>query len=339
MPSRHTLRGMRVLALACLASGAMAGAAQAAGSYASPSIQSVVVMDDLDAIAIIGQNLPYLAHQWTVSLGPQGEPGDITRFCRPASPYGHALTCRMTGGLPPAGDYLLRLRNLREGTEVEYPLTIGAVGPQGPTGGEGPQGPVGPRGPRGPNGDTGPQGQKGDTGDTGAVGPQGPQGGPGPAGPVGPTGPLGPQGATGATGPIGPEGVAGTPGAMGPPGLQGPAGPAGPTGATGATGPQGPAGPVTPDARFGNDTTVSSAGHEYDCVLGELTLNSGSVTVGIPARGQLMAISQNEALFSLLGTRYGGDGIQTFALPDLRGAAPNGTEYSICTVGIYPSRY
>jgi microcystin-dependent protein len=35
--------------------------------------------------------------------------------------------------------------------------------------------------------------------------------------------------------------------------------------------------------------------------------------------GQLMPINQNTALFSLLGTFYGGDGIQTFALPDLRG--------------------
>ncbi|MDN3667621.1 phage tail protein [Algibacter miyuki] len=35
--------------------------------------------------------------------------------------------------------------------------------------------------------------------------------------------------------------------------------------------------------------------------------------------GQLLAISQNEALFSLLGTIYGGDGRTTFALPDLRG--------------------
>jgi microcystin-dependent protein len=34
--------------------------------------------------------------------------------------------------------------------------------------------------------------------------------------------------------------------------------------------------------------------------------------------GQLMAISQNTALFSLIGTFYGGDGNQTFALPDLR---------------------
>ena len=35
--------------------------------------------------------------------------------------------------------------------------------------------------------------------------------------------------------------------------------------------------------------------------------------------GQLMPISQNTALFSLLGTMYGGNGISTFALPDLRG--------------------
>jgi microcystin-dependent protein len=38
--------------------------------------------------------------------------------------------------------------------------------------------------------------------------------------------------------------------------------------------------------------------------------------------GQLMPISQNTALFSLLGTFYGGDGKSTFALPDLQGASP-----------------
>lgn len=38
--------------------------------------------------------------------------------------------------------------------------------------------------------------------------------------------------------------------------------------------------------------------------------------------GQLIAISSNAALFSLLGTTYGGDGRTTFALPDLRGRAP-----------------
>ncbi|HEV2773683.1 MAG TPA: tail fiber protein [Thermoleophilaceae bacterium] len=38
--------------------------------------------------------------------------------------------------------------------------------------------------------------------------------------------------------------------------------------------------------------------------------------------GQLLPISQNTALFSLLGTTYGGDGKSTFALPDLMGSAP-----------------
>ena len=38
--------------------------------------------------------------------------------------------------------------------------------------------------------------------------------------------------------------------------------------------------------------------------------------------GQLLPISQNTALFSLLGTTYGGDGKSTFALPDLQGCVP-----------------
>ena len=38
--------------------------------------------------------------------------------------------------------------------------------------------------------------------------------------------------------------------------------------------------------------------------------------------GQILAISQNTALFSLLGTTYGGNGLSTFALPDLQGSAP-----------------
>src|SRR3712207_2879428 len=38
--------------------------------------------------------------------------------------------------------------------------------------------------------------------------------------------------------------------------------------------------------------------------------------------GQLLPISQNTALFSLLGTTYGGDGKSNFALPDLQGRAP-----------------
>jgi microcystin-dependent protein len=38
--------------------------------------------------------------------------------------------------------------------------------------------------------------------------------------------------------------------------------------------------------------------------------------------GQLLAVSQNDALFSLFGTMYGGDGRTTFALPDMRGRLP-----------------
>jgi microcystin-dependent protein len=40
------------------------------------------------------------------------------------------------------------------------------------------------------------------------------------------------------------------------------------------------------------------------------------------ANGQLLPINQNAALFSLLGTTYGGNGVNTFALPDMRGRVP-----------------
>ena len=41
-----------------------------------------------------------------------------------------------------------------------------------------------------------------------------------------------------------------------------------------------------------------------------------------PCQGQLLPISENEALFTLIGTTYGGDGQNTFALPDLQGRVP-----------------
>jgi microcystin-dependent protein len=72
--------------------------------------------------------------------------------------------------------------------------------------------------------------------------------------------------------------------------------------------------------------------------------------------GQLVAISQNTALFSILGTTYGGDGRTTFALPDLRGRAPisagtgpglstrklgarSGLETTVLTVNQMPSHF
>jgi microcystin-dependent protein len=48
--------------------------------------------------------------------------------------------------------------------------------------------------------------------------------------------------------------------------------------------------------------------------------------------GQLMSIAQNDALFALIGTIYGGDGQTTFALPDLRGRVPIGVQAPIGTV-------
>lgn len=55
--------------------------------------------------------------------------------------------------------------------------------------------------------------------------------------------------------------------------------------------------------------------------------------------GQLLPIAQYSALFSLLGTNFGGDGRTTFALPDLRGNEPaSNIHYYIAMQGIYPMR-
>jgi len=50
-------------------------------------------------------------------------------------------------------------------------------------------------------------------------------------------------------------------------------------------------------------------------------------------QGQLLPISQNQALFSLLGTRYGGNGVTDFGLPKLAPVAPQGPFYFICIQG------
>jgi microcystin-dependent protein len=51
--------------------------------------------------------------------------------------------------------------------------------------------------------------------------------------------------------------------------------------------------------------------------------------------GQLLPISENETLFQLIGTTYGGDGQSTFALPDMRGRIPvhQGSGYSLAAQG------
>lgn len=63
---------------------------------------------------------------------------------------------------------------------------------------------------------------------------------------------------------------------------------------------------------------------DVDQLVAEMRFFAGNFAPGgwATCDGQLMAIQQNTALFSLLGTTYGGDGRSTFALPDLRGASP-----------------
>jgi microcystin-dependent protein len=61
-----------------------------------------------------------------------------------------------------------------------------------------------------------------------------------------------------------------------------------------------------------------------DPLIGEIKLFAGSFAPDgwFTCEGQTLSISQYTALFSLIGTTYGGDGMSTFKLPDLRGAFP-----------------
>src|SRR5207249_11988164 len=58
--------------------------------------------------------------------------------------------------------------------------------------------------------------------------------------------------------------------------------------------------------------------------VGEIRMFGGNFAPAgwMCCEGQLLPISENETLFNLIGTTYGGDGQSTFALPDLRGRLP-----------------
>ena len=75
-----------------------------------------------------------------------------------------------------------------------------------------------------------------------------------------------------------------------------------------------------------------------DQIIGEIRAFAFDFTPAgwAPCRGQLLPINQNQALFSLLGTLYGGDGRTSFALPDLRGrvAIGEGTAASGSAFGV-----
>jgi len=95
------------------------------------------------------------------------------------------------------------------------------------------------------------------------------------------------------------------------------------------------------------DTKMSSSIH--DPTIGQIAMFGGNFAPRGWAfcDGQLLPISSNEALFSLLGTTYGGDGRTTFALPDLRGRAAVhrgglsniliGQKYGVETVAVQPN--
>lgn len=168
----------------------------------------------------------------------------------------------------------------------------------------------------------------------------------------------------GPTGPAGPQGAQGSQGAQGPQGTQGPTGivdtsnfytqkesdarylAVGGTAANSSELAGQLPGAFAQSSLLGNPSPMSSgaSGDPY-CILGEIKLTA-TVGASLPtnwllAHGQTLSISSNTALFSLLGTTYGGNGITGFALPNLQGAeprgqGPTGVNYAICVSGIFP---
>jgi microcystin-dependent protein len=71
--------------------------------------------------------------------------------------------------------------------------------------------------------------------------------------------------------------------------------------------------------------------------VGEIRIFAGNFAPAgwMFCEGQLLAISENETLFQLVGTTYGGDGESTFALPDLRGRLPlhQGNGFTLAQTG------
>ena len=74
---------------------------------------------------------------------------------------------------------------------------------------------------------------------------------------------------------------------------------------------------------------ISGSASAQENYIGEIRMFAGTYAPSGWAfcDGQIMQITRNCALFSLLGNRYGGDGRSTFALPNLNGVLPCGTGY------------
>lgn len=75
--------------------------------------------------------------------------------------------------------------------------------------------------------------------------------------------------------------------------------------------------------------------------IGELTLYASDRTPRgwLPADGRLISIMENNALFAIIGARFGGDGRSNFALPDMRKESPGieGLVWCIAVEGVFPS--
>jgi microcystin-dependent protein len=236
----------------------------------------------------------------------------------------------------------------------------GPVGPQGDPGNPGPAGPQGPVGPQGdpgmpgPIGEQGPVGPQGFPGDPGPMGDPGAPGDPGPQGAPGPPGPKGDQGDPGPEGPAGPQGEQGEPGPPGGPVYTGldPIDVNDISFTIGLNAGTNPWDLMTWDGNnwISRPLQLGTQQHDLDNMqpfntvsfiiaiegdyppnkqafeplIGEIIMFAGNFAPRGWAlcNGQLLPISQYQALFSLLETTYGGDGTTSFALPDLRGRVP-----------------
>ncbi len=226
--------------------------------------------------------------------------------------------------------------------------SIGSTGATGSTSSTGSTGSTGNSGSTGLIGTTGSIGSTGITGNTGSTGP---------TGDTGITGSIGSTGSTGSTGKTGSTGITGSTGSNGSTGDIGSKGSTGSTGLTGATGAFGVTGTNGQILSYNNNNWVATdistgnvgGGLPVNNMQPSLVLNYQIAMWGIfPSRngvepfigeimlcgfnfeaqdyafcnGQLVSISSNSALYALLGTTYGGNGLQTFGLPDLRGRVP-----------------
>jgi microcystin-dependent protein len=281
------------------------------GGGTKTEITNVFVDDPNDPteITIVGEALLFGDNALEVTLGSYPAPLGIVGV-----PTNTEIVATLPVGVP-SGDYQLKVSTGNGKSENdEYDLTIGGTGPQGDQGEQGKLGDVGPQGEQGKLGDAGPQGEQGKLGD---VGPQGEQGKLGPAGPQGVQGKIGPQGEQGKLGPQGDQGV------------QGKLGPQGPVGGTGDNVVFTPSAHNNMQPYTAINYIIALQGtfpsrDSAEPLLGEIFMFAGNFAPRGFAfcNGQLLPIASYSALFSLLGTTYGGDGRTTFALPDLRGRAP-----------------